>query len=206
MRRTAAETRELVLDVASRLFYWRGIRATGVDKIAAEAGVSPNVLYRAFATKDDLVAAYVARSREQAEARFDAAVAKAGSDARAGILAMFDALAEDIRPEVFRGCVCMMTLAEFPDEELPAHRSAVGAKRWVRERFGELAARLGVAEPEVLADQLSIIWEGTNSTAQAMGADGPPASTRPLVTAILDHHEDRREAVTPPAGRAGRRR
>lgn len=188
MRRTAAETRELVLDVASRLFYWHGIRATGVDKIAAEAGVSPNVLYRAFATKDDLVAAYVARSREQAQARFDAAVAAAGPDPRAGILAMFDALAEDIRPEVFRGCVCMMTLAEFPDEALPAHRSAVGAKQWVRERFGELAERLGVAEPGVLADQLSVIWEGTNSTAQAMGADGPPASTRALVTAILDHH------------------
>jgi AcrR family transcriptional regulator len=189
MRRTAAETRELVLDVASRLFYWQGIRATGVDKIAAEAGVSPNVLYRAFATKDDLVAAYVARSREQSQERLDAAVTKAGSDARAGILAMFDVLAEDIRPEVFRGCACMMTLAEFPDEALPAHQGAVGAKTWVRERLGELAARLGVAEPEVLADQLSIIWEGTNSTAQAMGADGPPASARALVTAILEHHE-----------------
>jgi AcrR family transcriptional regulator len=188
MRRTAAETRELVLDVASRLFYWQGIRATGVDKIAAEAGVSPNVLYRAFATKDELVAAYVARSRQQSQDRLDAAVAAAGPDPRAGILAMFDALAEDIRPEVFRGCACMMTLAEFPDEALPAHQGAVGAKVWVRRRFGELVARLGVAEPEVLADQLSIIWEGTNSTAQAMSADGPPASARALVTAILDHH------------------
>lgn len=188
MRRTAAETRELVLDVASRLFYWHGIRATGVDKIAAEAGVSPNVLYRAFATKDELVAAYVARSREQSEARFDAAIAAAGPDPRAGILAMFDALAEDIRPEVFRGCACMMTLAEFPDDALLAHQGAVGAKEWVRERFGALAQRLGVAEPGVLADQLSIIWEGTNGTAQAMGPDGPPASARALVTAILEHH------------------
>jgi AcrR family transcriptional regulator len=187
MRRTAAETRELILEVASRLFYWQGIRATGVDKIATEAGVSTNVLYRAFATKDDLVAAYIARSREQAQARFDAAI-EAASGPRAGILAMFDALAEDIRPEVFRGCACMMTLAEFPDETLPAHQGAVGAKVWVRARFGELAEQLRVERPEVLADQLSIIWEGTNSTAQAMGADGPPASTRALVTAILDHH------------------
>lgn len=188
MRRTAAETREHILEVATRLFYWQGIRATGVDKIAAEAGVSPNALYRVFATKDDLVAAYVARSSATGQARFDAAAEAAGPDPRARILAMFDALAEDIRPEVFRGCLCMMAMAEFPDPALPAHQSAVGAKSWVRARFGELAEQLGVADPKALADQLSIIWEGTNTTAQALGSDGPPASTRPLVTAILDHH------------------
>ncbi|GAB1514035.1 TetR/AcrR family transcriptional regulator [Actinophytocola sp. KF-1] len=197
MRRTAAETRELILDVASRLFYWHGIRATGVDKIAAEAGVSPNVLYRAFATKDDLVAAYVARSAETGRARFEAAVAAAGPDPRARILAMFDVLAEDIRPEVFRGCACMMTLAEFPDPDLPAHRRAVATKQWVRTRFGELTEQLGVARPAELADQLSIIWEGTSSTAQAMGADGPPTATRALVTAILDHHLPARGRATP---------
>lgn len=188
MRRTAAETREHILEVATRLFYWQGIRATGVDKIAAEAGVSPNVLYRAFATKDDLVAAYVARTSATGQARFDAAAEAAGPDPRARILAMFDALAEEIRPEVFRGCACMMTMAEFPDPALPAHQSAVGAKSWVRARFGELAERMGVADPKTLADQLSIIWEGTNSTAQALGADGPPTSVRPLVVALLDHH------------------
>jgi AcrR family transcriptional regulator len=188
MRRTAAETREHILEVATRLFYWHGIRATGVDKIAAEAGVSPNALYRVFSTKDDLVAAYIARSVTASQERFDAAVEAAGPDPRAAILAMFDALAEDIRPEVFRGCACMMTMAEFPDPALPAHQGAVGAKTWIRARFGELAEQLGVTDPKTLADQLSIIWEGTNSTAQALGVDGPPASTRSLVTAVLDHH------------------
>jgi AcrR family transcriptional regulator len=188
MRRTAAETREHILEVATRLFYWQGIRATGVDKIAAEAGVSPNALYRVFTTKDDLVAAYIARSVTTGQERFDAAIEAAGPDPRDQILAMFDTLAEEIRPEIFRGCACMMTMAEFPDPELPAHQGAVGAKEWIRARFGELAERLGVTDPKTLADQLSIIWEGTNSTAQSLGADGPPTSTRPLVTAILDHH------------------
>lgn len=188
MRRTAAETREHILEVATRLFYWQGIRATGVDKIAAEAGVSPNALYRVYATKDDLVAAYIARSRADSEVRLNAAVAAADDDPRARILAMFDTLAEDIRPDRFRGCACLMTMAEFPDPALPAHQGAVGAKEWVRAKFGELAEQLGVTDPKTLADQLSIIWEGTNSTAQALGADGPPANTRPLVVAILDHH------------------
>jgi AcrR family transcriptional regulator len=188
MRRTAAETREHILEVATRLFYWQGIRATGVDKIAAEAGVSPNALYRVFTTKDDLVAAYVARLRAASEARLDAAIEAAGPDPRARILAMFDTLAEDIRPEGFRGCACMMAMAEFPDPALPVHEHAVGAKSWIRARFGELAEQLGVADPKTLADQLSIIWEGTNSTAQALGTHGPPTSTRSLVATVLDHH------------------
>ena len=50
-RRSAAETREHVLGVAQKLFYWHGIRATGIDKVAAEAGVAPTTLYRLFASK-----------------------------------------------------------------------------------------------------------------------------------------------------------
>lgn len=78
-------------------------------------------------------------------------------------------------------------------EDLAGDPPAV-RRREERDRVGDVgrladpAEQLRVAEPEVLADQLSIIWEGTNSTAQAMGADGPPVSTRALVTAILDHH------------------
>lgn len=188
MRRTAAETREHILEVATGLFYWHGIRATGVDRIAAEAGVSPNALYRVFRTKDDLVAAYIERSRTRSEQEFEVVLAAAGLDPRARVLAMFDVLAEQIRPEVFRGCACMMAMAEFPDRDAPVHRGAAGAKEWIRARFGELAAELPVADPKALADHLSIVWEGTNSTAQALGADGPPASTRALVEAILDHH------------------
>jgi AcrR family transcriptional regulator len=60
--RSAAQTREHVLGVAHELFYWHGIRATGVDRVAAEAAVAPTTLYRLFASKDDLIAAYIARA------------------------------------------------------------------------------------------------------------------------------------------------
>jgi len=61
MRRTAEETRAHVLGVARDLFYRQGIRATGVDEVAAKAGVAPTTLYRVFSSKDDLVGAYVER-------------------------------------------------------------------------------------------------------------------------------------------------
>src|SRR5688572_29540702 len=55
-RKTAAER---ILSAADRLFYAQGIRAVGVDTVAAEAGVSKRTLYNHYPSKDALIAAYL---------------------------------------------------------------------------------------------------------------------------------------------------
>src|ERR1017187_5172821 len=50
-----------ILETADRLFYLRGIRAVGVDTIAAEIGISKRTLYNHFPSKDALIAAYLTR-------------------------------------------------------------------------------------------------------------------------------------------------
>ena len=50
---------ERILETADRLFYGQGIRAVGVDTIAAEAGISKRTLYNHFPSKDDLIVAYL---------------------------------------------------------------------------------------------------------------------------------------------------
>ncbi|MFD8246695.1 TetR/AcrR family transcriptional regulator [Nocardia sp. NPDC059691] len=72
-RRAAADTREYILAVARELFYQHGIRATGVDRVAAEANVAPPTLYRLFGSKDDLVAAYLEREEHRYREWFRAA-------------------------------------------------------------------------------------------------------------------------------------
>jgi AcrR family transcriptional regulator len=183
VRREAAETREHVLAVAHELFYWNGIRATGVDRVAAEAGIAPTTLYRLFASKDDLVAAYVDRAFGLYQEWFTAAAS--GSHPRERILALFAALEEQVQPHRCRGCPFLMALAEFPDTELPAHRNAVAMKSWVRAQFGALVSSLPVADPELLADQLSLVMEGVYASAQALGADGPARRARALVEMLL---------------------
>ncbi len=142
MPRSSAETREHVLGVAHELFYWHGIRATGVDRVAAAAGVAPTTLYRLFASKDDLVAAYIERADRLYREWFDAAAAAGGPDPREQILAVFDALGEQVQPQRCRGCPFLMALAEFPDRAHPAHRAAVAMKVWLRDRFGQLMAHV----------------------------------------------------------------
>jgi len=190
MSRSAAETREHVLGVAHELFYWHGIRATGVDRVAAEAGVAPTTLYRLFASKDDLVAGYIERASRLYREWFDAAAAAGGPDPREAILAVFDALGEQIQPQHCRGCPFLMALAEFPDPAHPGHRAAVAVKAWVRERLGQLTATLAgdgrAGRPELLADQLSLVMEGTYASAQALAADGPARHARTVAESLLD--------------------
>ena len=53
------DVRAQILKVTDRLFYEQGIRAIGVNAIAAEAGISKKTLYQHFASKDDLTVAYL---------------------------------------------------------------------------------------------------------------------------------------------------
>ena len=60
--------RERILETADRLFYGQGIRAVGVDTIAAEIGISKRTLYNYFPSKDELIVAYLARRLRPAPA------------------------------------------------------------------------------------------------------------------------------------------
>lgn len=189
-RRTAAQTREHVLAVAHELFYWHGIRATGVDGIAAEADVAPTTLYRLFASKDDLVAAYIERADRLYREWMTEATAPGVGSPRERIVALFAALDEQVQPQRCRGCPFLMALAEFPDPQLPAHAGAVAMKAWVHGRLRELTDALAAAEPigdpGALADQLAVVVEGVYASAQALGAAGPARRARAIAETLMD--------------------
>jgi AcrR family transcriptional regulator len=152
--------------------------------------VAPTTLYRLFASKDDLVAAYVERENRQFRDWFDAATEPAAGQPRERILALFDELAVQVQPHQCRGCAFLMALAEFPDPTVPAHKHAVATKAWVRSRLGELvdelAATTAIDDPAALADQLVLVMEGVYGSAQAMGAAGPARRAQTLVETLLD--------------------
>ena len=60
--------KERILETADKLFYLQGIRAVGVDTIAAEIGISKRTLYNHFPSKDALITAYLERPLRAAAA------------------------------------------------------------------------------------------------------------------------------------------
>ena len=185
--------------MAGELFYRDGIRATGVDTVAARAGVAPPTLYRLFGTKDDLVAAYVEQCSAAYKDRLTTAGAASAGTARERILDVFAAFTDDALSQACRGCPFLLVLAEYPDPATAPHRQAVAHKAWVRALLrrlvGELAAERKVADPAGVAEQLGVVAEGIYGAAQSLGADGPVLQGSACAEALIDAACSRKRAA-----------
>ena len=165
--------RDRILNVASELFYHQGVRAVGIDTIIAAAGVAKMSLYRAFPSKDDLVAAYLERRNVEFWERWDRTVADHPDAPRAQLEALLDAITRRTVAEAYRGCPFLNTATEFPGSTLPADAVIRAHKLMVNERLRAMAGAAGAADPQGLADQLQLLIDGAYTAGQALGADGP---------------------------------
>ncbi|QNA86000.1 TetR/AcrR family transcriptional regulator [Sphingomonas sp. So64.6b] len=166
----ATDVRERVLETASALFYRRGVRAVGVDLVVEEAGVAKTSLYRHFRTKDDLIAAFLAREDEDFWACWDRAAQGHETDAGAELEAQLDWIAARVSRPDYRGCPQINVAAEFPDADHPARAVATQHKNELRGRLKGIADRLEVRRPDELAMQLSLLINGAFVSSQMFSA------------------------------------
>ena len=108
--------KEALLEAAARRFYAHGLTGTGIDTITAEAGVAKKSLYNNFASKADLVTAYLHARHEEWLGLYRARLDKAAAP-QDRVLSVFDAYADhaDLAYEHgFRGCGLLNAAAELP--------------------------------------------------------------------------------------------
>jgi AcrR family transcriptional regulator len=177
--------RERIMNAARRMFYERGIRAVGVEAIVAEAGATKMSLYRHFASKDELVAACLEERIAGFWVRFERVLARAGPDPRAQILALFEQLGRRATAAGFRGCPMTNAAIEFPEPDHPGRRLSAAHKRELRARLETLATRAGARDPALLADGLTLLFEGAYASSQTFGHDGPARSVAASAAALL---------------------
>ena len=154
------DVRNRILDTAQSLFYARGIRAVGIDLIIAEARVAKASLYRHFATKDELIAAYLAREDLEFWQTWERVTARYATDAQAELDAQLDWIGKRVGRPNYRGCPQINVAAEFADIDHPARQVATHHKRELRRRLEALAARLGALDPSLLGGQLAVLING----------------------------------------------
>ena len=159
-RRTSA-MKERILETTERLFYGAGIRATGVDTIAAEVGISKRTLYNHFPSKDALIAAYLKRGFHQPRPSDLTPVAQ--------ILKTFDRLEKGFAARDFRGCRFVNAVAELGDEDRAARKIAVDFKEGRRLWFREQLIEAGAKDADVLATQLAMLVDGAIAMAMVRG-------------------------------------
>src|SRR5580700_8304926 len=181
MTRAAGRTtmQERILETADRLFYGQGIRAVGVDTIAAEIGISKRTLYNYFPSKDELVVAYLLRHFIPARTSDRPPLEQ--------ILRIFDWLERWFSTDTFRGCPFVNAVAELGDATHPGTKMAVAFKEQRRLWMRDVLSRLNVADPDTLATQVAILAEGAIIAALIRGdpamARAAKAAARVLLTA-----------------------
>ncbi|MFI8998975.1 TetR/AcrR family transcriptional regulator [Streptomyces sp. NPDC053542] len=149
-----------ILETASRLFYEQGIRAVGVELIAEEAGVTKKTLYDRFGSKEGLIVAYLRARDGLWRSTLVKHVNGFDGPPDQKLLATFGALREWIRERNPRGCAFVNASVELPDDH-PGREVAREQKAWLLAFMKDLATEARIADPEVLADQLLILHEGT---------------------------------------------
>lgn len=161
--------RDKVFAVAADLFYRKGVHAVGVEEIVREAGVAKISLYRSFASKDDLVVAYLEERRDTFLRKWDESFDRLSDDPVAQLRAIMTYLVERTTQDGYRGCPFINFCAEFPDPRHPGRKVVRATKQALRDRFGRIASALQVPEPQKLADALLLLVEGAYAISQTYG-------------------------------------
>ena len=172
MGRTKAtsEARQRILETADRLFYQDGIRAVGIDRIIAEAGVAKMTLYAHFASKDDLIVAVLKYREECMLEFFRLGMERHGKQSKDKLRAFFATLKDLFASPGFRGCAFQNAAAELAD---PTH-AGTQFVRGHKLRFTELLR--GFVEESTgtsaakLVPMIALLVEGAIVTAVIHGS------------------------------------
>lgn len=160
MNTRAQKTRQHILEVVTNLFYKKGIRAIGVDTVVAEAGIAKMTLYQHFKTKDDLILAFLEHWKSLWREKLIAQIEQSKTPEEK-LLAIFDVTSQECHEfPAFRGCALMNTAIELADTDHPAHKAAMQSRTELRKVLTQLANAANIQNPENLANQLLIIYEG----------------------------------------------
>lgn len=179
--------KERILRAADVLFYSEGIRAVGIDRIIAESGVAKASFYRSFATKDDLIVAYLELRLKRIINFFDRMRnAPAGSELERLHL-LIDALADNMSRFAYRGCPFMNTVVEFPETEHPGYAKAVEGRKVAWNELVPFVKAAGIARPEPLVEQIRMLWSGAVMVAYINREEFKPELFSKAAKSLIDN-------------------
>jgi len=181
--------RERILRTAHELFYAEGLRATGIDRVIAEAGVTKVTFYRHFPSKNDLILAYLHRRHDLWMTWFTEALARHGSTSR-GAQALPPVLNEWFSGQAiggFRGCAFLNGVSEMG----PAIPAVVEVTRQHKQQMTDAIEALlpPSGQRRQMAEALAIAVDG--AIVQAQYSEDPGLALRALqFTADRLEHKD----------------
>jgi AcrR family transcriptional regulator len=185
--RRGESARARILDSAYELFSRRGIQAVGVNQVVEHAGVAKDTLYRHFASKDELVLAFLElREQRWSLELVEAGARSRGSDPESQLLAIFDVFDEWFAREDFEACSFINTLLEMgPDH--PAGEASVRHLENIRSTIRTLADEAGLRDIESFAHSWHILMKGSIVSA-AEGDAKAAQQAKAMARSLIESH------------------
>jgi AcrR family transcriptional regulator len=159
-----ASARERLLTAASELFYAEGVHTVGVDRIVARAGVAKATLYALFGSKDGLVQAYLIARHDRTRDFMNQELAARYQTPREKLLGVFEVQGLVFAEPGFRGCAFVGANAEAADGS-SVEEVTKTYRVWIRSLFHDLAEEAGATDPDTLAGQLVLLYDGAGLSA-----------------------------------------
>ncbi|WP_051341237.1 TetR/AcrR family transcriptional regulator [Pseudonocardia spinosispora] len=149
-----------LLDSATTLFDREGIRAVGIDRLIADADVARASLYQHFGSKDTLVVSYLRRADEKDRAGYERAVRGLDDRPLDRVRTVFRLAGAAARRRDYRGCLYLNALTEFPDQDSPVRAVVNAHRQWLLTELTTALTQAGAREPEQLATNLQMLYDG----------------------------------------------
>jgi AcrR family transcriptional regulator len=179
------DAHDALIGATSELTYAGGITGTGVDAIAARAGVTKRTLYQHFGSKDRLVAEALSdRSRRALLSLETNAKRRSEETGDPVILALFDVIENALRTRSQAGCAFINASLEINRPGHPVRESALAHLRAREQLVQQLLIESGVDDPD-LAAQVVLLVDGAYAVG---GSRRDPAAARrakAVVAALL---------------------
>lgn len=142
-RAQAAENRQNVIDVASRLFRQHGFDGIGLKDLMEAAGLTQGAFYKQFESKEDLIAEASARALESATSRWSDAVTANPKDPLGAVIGFY--LSKGHRKEKMEGCPLVALGADAARQSAEVKASFEAG---IREQLSVLGGMLSKTDDE----------------------------------------------------------
>lgn len=177
--------RRRILDTATELFYREGINTTGVERLAAEASVSKRTLYQHFPSKSAVVEEYLRRIQQGVGDPIHPEADALNRSPRARLLALFDSPVPG--ESLMRGCPFHNAAVEAGKTMPEVHSIVHEHKRNYIDGVAELARQAGAADPQLLGNQLAVLYEGAAALSTSLNDASPWAHAQAAARTLIDH-------------------
>jgi AcrR family transcriptional regulator len=187
----SAPPRERILAAARTLFYRHGIRAVGVEAIAEAAATNKMTLYRHFGSKDELIAAYLTELAKEGDEVWETLARDYPGDANAQLEGWVQYVEKVLTDGGERGCAIANAAVEMREIDHPGRQIIDDYKTRKRNRLVTLFRDAGYDEPEQLADEVFLLFEGARISIQCCSS-GPALRAVHMLRSLLAEHAPKR--------------